>query len=79
MIKKDINQNDILNLELLDNMDYNYVFDNKPINRINLTQPTEDYLSKLKTLKDKIEKIEDWKLKKKILKLFLAKVFHKVQ
>ena len=39
MIKKDINQNDILNSELLNIIDYNYIFDGKPIKRIK-TKPT---------------------------------------
>ena len=34
MIKKHINQNDILNKELLNIIDYNYIFDKKPINRV---------------------------------------------
>ena len=29
MIKKDINQNDILNLELLNILDYNYIYSDK--------------------------------------------------
>ena len=39
MIKKDINQNDILNLELLNILDYNYIYSDKPIQRIK-TKPT---------------------------------------
>ena len=61
MIKRDINQNDILNAELLNIIDYNYVFNNKPINRIK-TKPTLE--SKLEILKKKIEKIQNCALKK---------------
>ena len=39
MIKKDINQNDILNSELFNILDYNYVFNDKPIKRTK-TKPT---------------------------------------
>ena len=51
MIKKDINQNDILSSEFLNIIEYNYIFNNKPINRI-VTKPTlENTLTKLENLK----------------------------
>jgi len=42
MIKKQINQNDRLKLELLNSIEFNYVFTNNPINRLkNITKKPE--------------------------------------
>ena len=72
MIKKDINQNDILNSELFNILDYNYVFNDKPIKR-SKTKPTlENSSLKLGTLKRKIEKIQNCDLKEMHQKLFLV-------
>ena len=64
MIKKHINQNDILNFELLNILDYSYIFNNEPIKRIKTKPTLENSLSKLKDLKHKIEAIQDCDLKK---------------
>ena len=67
MIKKPINQNDILDTELLNALDYNYVFSNEPIKR-NKTKPRlEDLIFKLENLKLKIYNIKDCELKKMLL------------
>ena len=72
MIKKDINQNDILNTELLNIIDYNYIFNEKPIQRI-ITKPTlENSKSRLNSLKIKIKSIENWNLKKNASKIVFA-------
>ena len=72
MIKKDINQNDILNSEFLNIIDYNYIFSNKPINRI-VTKPTlENTLTKLENLKKRILKIRDCNLKKNASKIVFS-------
>ena len=69
MIKKDINQNDILNSELFNILDYNYVFNDKPIKRT-ITKPTlENSSLKLGTLKRKIEKIQNCDLKENASKI----------
>ena len=68
MIKKYINQNDILNSELLNIIDYNYIFDEKPINRIKTKPTLENLKSRLKALKNKIETVENCDLKKKCIK-----------
>ena len=69
MIKKDINQNDILSSEFLNIIDYNYIFNNKPINRI-VTKPTlENTLAKLENLKKRILEIRDCNLKKNASKI----------
>ena len=72
MIKKDINQNDILNSEFLNSIDYNYLFNNKPINRI-IAKPTlENTLTKLKNLKKTILEIRDCKLKENASKIVFS-------
>ena len=72
MIKKDINQNDILNSELLKIIDYNYIFDGKPIKRIETKPTLENSKSRLDSLKDKIEAIENCDLKKNASKIVFA-------
>ena len=69
MIKKHINQNDILNFELLNILDYSYIFNNEPIKRIKTKPTLENSLSKLKDLKRKIEAIQDCDLKKNSSKI----------
>tara|TARA_Y100000590_G_scaffold450283_1_gene589684 strand:+ start:2593 stop:3297 length:705 start_codon:yes stop_codon:yes gene_type:complete len=69
MIKKDINQNDILNSELLNIIDYNYVFDEKPIKRIKTKPTLENTNTRLEVLKKKIETIENCDLKKNASKI----------
>ena len=72
MIKKDINQNDILNTELLNIIDYNYIFNEKPIQRI-ITKPTlENSKSRLNSLQIKIKSIENCNLKKNASKIVFA-------
>ena len=69
MIKKHINQNDILNFELLNILDYSYIFNNEPIKRIKTKPTLENSLSKLENLKLKIEAIQDCDLKKNASKI----------
>jgi len=72
MIKKDINQNDILSSEFLNIIDYNYIFNNKPINRV-VTKPTlENTLTKLENLKKNILEIQDCNLKKNASKIVFS-------
>ena len=72
MIKKDINQNDILNSELLNIIDYIYIFDENPIKR-SKTKPTlENTISKLEILKNNIEAIQNCNLKKNASKIVFA-------
>ena len=69
MIKKDINQNDILNLELLNILDYNYIYSSKPIQRIKTKPTLENSLTKLEALKKKIETVQNCDLKKNASKI----------
>jgi len=72
MIKKDINQNDILNSELLNLIDYNYIFDEKPIKRTKTKPILENCNSRLKDLENKIKIIENCNLKKNASKIVFA-------
>ena len=68
MTKKVINQNDILNLEFLNSIPNEYLFNNEPVNRlkdkINLKKiDQEDKQKKLNELKKEIDSIEDCNLK----------------
>ena len=72
MIKKDINQNDILNAELLNIIDYNYIFDEKPIKRIKTKPTLENSKSRLDSLKNKIGAIENCDLKKNASKIVFS-------
>ena len=77
MIKKPINQNHSLNLELLKSIGSNYIFNNEPINRLknkinNTKKSEEDKITKLKNLKQEINSIEDCKLKKNATRLVFA-------
>jgi len=72
MIKKDINQNDILNSELLNIIDYNYIFDKKPIKRIKTKPTLENSKLRLETLKNKIKTIQNCDLKKNASKIVFA-------
>ena len=72
MIKKDINQNDILNSELLNIIDYNYIFDENPIKRTKTKPTLENTISKLEILKNNIETIQNCNLKKNASKIVFA-------
>ena len=69
MIKKNINQNDSLNSELLNIIDYNYLFNNEPIKRVETKPTLENTQSHLTILKEKIESIQNCALKKNASKI----------
>ena len=58
------NQNDIIISELIDSYNIEYIFENKPINRIKTNASKEDKNKLLGSLKKKIENIENCELKK---------------
>ena len=73
MIKKQINQKDSFDIELLNSIGYDYVFNNNPINRLinKINTPNklnENKHEKLLKLKQELDSIEDCKLKKKCIK-----------
>ena len=72
MIKKDINQNEILNSELLNIIDYNYIFEKDPINRVETKPTLENLKSRLETLRNKINAVENCELKKNASKIVFA-------
>ena len=63
MILDDKNQNDILNSELINSYDIEYVFNNKPINRIKTKPEVENKSKLLENLKEKISNIDNCELK----------------
>ena len=63
MIEKDKNQNDILSSELSNSYDIEYIFNDKPINRIKTKPKVEEKSYLLDGLKKKIENIENCELK----------------
>ena len=63
MILDHKNQNDILNSELTDSHDIEYVFSDKPINRIKTKPKLENKLKLLENLKEKISNIDNCDLK----------------
>tara|TARA_Y100000590_G_scaffold368907_1_gene429779 strand:+ start:1595 stop:2314 length:720 start_codon:yes stop_codon:yes gene_type:complete len=74
MIKKPINQNDSYNLELLNSVGYDFVFNNNPINRLKnkIDIPKisdEEKEKKLEKLKQEINSIENCKLKENASKI----------
>ena len=77
MIKKAINQNDNYNLELLNSVGYDYVFNNNPINRlknkINIPKISSgNKTEKLEKLKQDINSIENCKLKENASKIVFS-------
>jgi len=63
MIKKLINQNDMISSELINSYDIEYVFKNKPINRIKTKPEIENKSQLLENLKKKILNIDNCELK----------------
>tara|TARA_B100001123_G_scaffold373407_1_gene437992 strand:- start:744 stop:1463 length:720 start_codon:yes stop_codon:yes gene_type:complete len=77
MIKKQINQKDSFDIELLNSFGYNYVFNNSPINRLKnkvstLNKLDENKHEKLLKLKQEIDSIKDCKLKKNASRIVFA-------
>ena len=63
MIEKDKNQNDILSSELSNSHDIEYIFNDKPINRIKTKPKIEEKSYLLDELRKKIENIKNCELK----------------
>ena len=63
MIVKDKNQNDIIDQELINSFEIDYIFQNKPINRFKNKPTIENINSKLNDLKAKIKNIDNCDLK----------------
>tara|TARA_B100000700_G_scaffold291381_1_gene350342 strand:- start:515 stop:1219 length:705 start_codon:yes stop_codon:yes gene_type:complete len=63
------NQNDIINSELINSYDIEYIFNDKPINRTKTKPKEEDKLTLLDALRDKISKVTNCQLKNNANKL----------
>jgi len=72
MTKKILNQNDIINTEIINSYDLDYIFNNKPINRLKTKPIVEDKTAQLKKLREKIQNIENCKLKENATKIVFA-------
>ena len=63
MILDDKNQNDIINSELINSHDIEYIFSNKPINRIKTKPKVENKSILLENLREKISNLDNCELK----------------
>jgi len=72
MILNHKNQNDILNSELTNSYDIEYVFSDKPINRIKTKPKLENKSKLLENLKEKISNIDNCELKSHATKLVFS-------
>ena len=72
MTLEDKNQKDILNSELVNSLNIDYVFDNKPINRFKIKPKVEDKSQILNELKEDIKNIDSCALKKNASKLVFS-------
>ena len=66
------NQNDILNLEKLNSNDIEYIFSDKPINRLKTKPQIEEKIKLLDKLRSEIENIDNCELKKNSKQLVFA-------
>ncbi len=63
MIEKEKNQNDIIDQELLNSFETDYIFNSKPINRFKNKPTIENINSRLNNLKEKVKNIDNCDLK----------------
>ena len=63
MFEKEKNQNDIMNQELINSFEIDYIFESKPVNRFKNKPTIENINSKLNNLKTKIQNINNCDLK----------------
>ena len=69
MTSEDKNQNEIINLELINSYNIEYVFEDKPINRFNNRPKIKEKSTLLKNLRNEIENIKNCELKASANKL----------
>ena len=72
MTLEDKNQNDIINLELINSYDIEYIFSDKPINRFKIKPILEDRSKLLSDLKSEIKNIDNCELKSSATKLVFS-------
>ena len=69
MTSRDKNQNDIINSELINSYNIDYVFSDRPINRFKTKPLVEDISNKLNDLITEIQNIQNCELKNSANKL----------
>ena len=72
MTKKILNQNNIINGEVINSYDLDYVFSNNPINRVKNQPLVKNKTNQLNKLKEKIQNIENCELKNSASKIVFA-------
>ena len=72
MTLEDKNQNDIINSELINSYDIEYIFSDKPINRFKIKPILEDRSKLLSNLKSEIKNIDNCELKSSATKLVFS-------
>ena len=72
MTLEDKNQNDIINSELINSYDIEYIFSDKPINRFKIKPILEDKSKLLSDLKSEIKNIDNCELKSSATKLVFS-------
>ncbi len=72
MVKKILDQNNLINREIINSYDLDYIFSNKPINRVKNEPLVVNKIEKLNNLKEKIQNIENCELKKNASKIVFA-------
>ncbi len=72
MTLEDKNQNDIINSELINSYDIEYVYSDKPINRFKIKPILEDKSKLLGDLRNEIENLDNCELKSNSTKLVFA-------
>ena len=72
MTKKILDQNNIINSEIINSYDLDYIFSNNPINRLKNEPLIENKTDQLNKLKEKIQNIENCELKKNASKIVFA-------
>ena len=72
MTLEDKNQNDIINSELINSYDIEYIFSDKPINRFKIKPILEDRSKLLSNLRSEIKNIDNCELKSSATKLVFS-------
>ena len=72
MVKKILDQNNLINREIINSYDLDYIFSNNPINRVKNEPSVANKVEKLNKLKEKIQSIENCELKKNASKIVFA-------
>ncbi len=72
MVKKILDQNNLINREIINSYDLDYIFSDSPINRLKNEPLVANKIEKLNELKEKIQNIQNCELKKNASKIVFA-------